>query len=79
MTPTEAALATLWQELLGMDDALGPDDDFFLLGGDSLLALSLMAEIEDRFGAWMEASVLLQASTLAGMATEIESARDQSS
>ncbi|MGW0917278.1 AMP-binding protein, partial [Streptomyces sp. NPDC002784] len=37
---TEERLARIWCELLGVD-RVGPDDDFFELGGDSLLALQV--------------------------------------
>lgn len=51
-------------------DAVQPDDDFFRLGGDSLMAETLMIEIEREFGVVLSISALLQASTpyaLAGM------------
>ncbi|WLW50150.1 type I polyketide synthase [Streptomyces sp. YU58] len=34
---TEQVLSRLWSEVLGID-SLSPDDDFFLLGGDSVMA-----------------------------------------
>ncbi|MFH9735777.1 amino acid adenylation domain-containing protein [Streptomyces sp. NPDC017260] len=42
---TEGRLERIWCELLGVD-RVGPDDDFFELGGDSLLAL----QVFDRLG-----------------------------
>ena len=33
---TQHALAELWREVLGLSGPIGADDDFFLLGGDSL-------------------------------------------
>ena len=41
-TPTQALLAELWQELLGLS-AVGAEDNFFTLGGDSILSLQLVA------------------------------------
>lgn len=41
----EATLTQVFVDLLGRD-AVAPDDDFFDLGGDSLLAVQLVAEIE---------------------------------
>ncbi|MFF1691886.1 MULTISPECIES: amino acid adenylation domain-containing protein [unclassified Streptomyces] len=40
------SLASLWEELLGV--AVGRDDNFFLLGGNSLLAVRLTAAMRDR-------------------------------
>ncbi|WP_167335967.1 non-ribosomal peptide synthetase [Pseudomonas parafulva] len=40
---TEATLARLWQVLLGVE-AVGRGDDFFALGGDSILSLQLIAQ-----------------------------------
>jgi amino acid adenylation domain-containing protein len=49
-TPLERLLTKLWSELLGVD-AIGIDDDFFDLGGDSIhaaiLAHRLEAELEE--------------------------------
>jgi pimeloyl-ACP methyl ester carboxylesterase len=39
------------------------DDDFFRLGGDSILAESLVLAIEERFGSSLSVSTLLEAST----------------
>jgi nonribosomal peptide synthetase protein BlmVIII len=46
----ELRLSRLWEQLLGID-GVGIDDDFFALGGDSLVALRLLAEIREEFGA----------------------------
>jgi amino acid adenylation domain-containing protein len=47
LTPDEAALAEIWQGVLEVDE-IGPDDDFFDLGGTSLLAIRIVAEAEYR-------------------------------
>lgn len=46
--PALAAMTGLWQEVLGV--TVRPDDDFFALGGTSLLAALLLTRIADRFG-----------------------------
>jgi len=43
-TETEQILATIWQELLGIEQ-VGIHDDFFELGGDSLKAVSIVSRI----------------------------------
>ncbi|MBI3789507.1 MAG: amino acid adenylation domain-containing protein [Gemmatimonadetes bacterium] len=41
-TPAEATLARIWAEVLRVD-AVGVEDDFFEVGGDSLLAIQVVA------------------------------------
>ncbi|HEX6911746.1 MAG TPA: FkbM family methyltransferase [Longimicrobium sp.] len=64
------ALAELWTELLGVP--AGPHDDFFLLGGHSLVATRLIARVRDAFGVQMRLRTLFQTRTVAGMARWIE-------
>lgn len=45
----EFELVQIWTESLGVL-AIGSDDDFFELGGNSLIALSLVQKIRERFG-----------------------------
>ncbi len=48
-TETEQTVARLWGQVLDSDDVM-TDDDFFEAGGDSLLALQLIARIRDTLG-----------------------------
>ena len=74
-SPIEAALAGLWSSLLKAD-RVGVDDDFFLLGGDSLLATRLLASVHDLFGVTLPVrSLFAEAATIAGMAKLVEAAR----
>ncbi|MCX5661119.1 MAG: SDR family NAD(P)-dependent oxidoreductase [Planctomycetota bacterium] len=45
--PTEAAVAEIWQEVLGVE-RVGATDNFFELGGHSLLALQVTTRLRDR-------------------------------
>ena len=45
-TPEEVALADLWAEVLGLDH-VSVDEDFFTLGGDSILLLKLCARARE--------------------------------
>jgi amino acid adenylation domain-containing protein/thioester reductase-like protein len=47
--PVEAGLARLWEEVLGVD-RVGPEDEFFELGGNSLLAATIFARLRGLFG-----------------------------
>jgi amino acid adenylation domain-containing protein/thioester reductase-like protein len=48
-TPAEAGLAALWARLLHREQ-IGLDDDFFALGGNSLLAAEMLASTRASFG-----------------------------
>lgn len=47
--PMETALAQIWERLLGCN-RVGRNDDFFGLGGQSLLAVQLISKLRSRFG-----------------------------
>ena len=64
-------MAEIWSELLGQGD-IGPDDDFFELGGDSLLALCLMEEIAERTGRDLPLSLLLERATVRHVASAVD-------
>ena len=70
-SPTETTLAEIWSELLERAD-LGPDDDFFELGGDSLLAVWLIEEIAERTGRDLPLSLLLEAATIRRLARAVD-------
>ncbi len=70
-TATEQTLAEIWARILGID-RVGRRDDFFLLGGHSLRAVSLMVEIERRFDVRLPLASLFRQPTLADLARRIE-------
>jgi len=70
-TETEKRLATLWQEVLGVE-RVGSGDDFFALGGHSLLAAKLFARIEKEFGKRLPLAAIFRNGTLGALATLIE-------
>jgi phthiocerol/phenolphthiocerol synthesis type-I polyketide synthase E len=55
-----AFMVKCWEELLGVS-GVGPDSDFFELGGESLLGIRLLARIRDRFGVRLTPSQLFDA------------------
>ena len=70
-TPLEAKLQTIWAETLNIDQ-VGLNDDFFMLGGDSLQAVELFLRIEKELGRKLPRAVLFEAATVADMARRIE-------
>ncbi|MEU0900766.1 amino acid adenylation domain-containing protein, partial [Streptomyces massasporeus] len=70
-TPTEELIAEVWQELLGAE-RVGSQDDFFDLGGDSLLALRTVSRINALFGTAMSPRALFEGPTVAETAAGVE-------
>lgn len=68
--PTQAELVHIWQELLQVEP-VGIRDDFFDLGGDSLLATAMMAAIEAAFGLEASPTILLSGSTVEHVAASL--------
>ncbi|WP_197363251.1 non-ribosomal peptide synthetase, partial [Streptomyces clavuligerus] len=62
-TPAEKALAGIWSEILGIDD-IGLDEDFFGLGGDSLLAARMAGAVKARLGVALPVSGVYDGCTL---------------
>ncbi|MGH6989248.1 MAG: alpha/beta fold hydrolase [Stellaceae bacterium] len=60
--PALPEMIALWRRLLGLE-AIGPDDDFFDLGGDSLLALNLFHELEGLTGRTLPITAIYDAPT----------------
>ncbi len=73
-TELEAQLAEMWQKLFGID-RVGVNDNFFRLGGDSLLAIQLGARVRDTFGLDVSVVDLFEQATIAGLAERIEKLR----
>jgi phthiocerol/phenolphthiocerol synthesis type-I polyketide synthase E len=68
--PVSAQVAKAWSDLLGTDD-LHPNSNFFALGGDSLLGVSLAHRLSQEFGTVLSAITLFENPTIAQMAKEI--------
>jgi len=68
---TETKLAQIWQNILGIS-FIGIYDNFFDMGGHSLLVLELFSTIEEQFGQKFPVSTLLQAPTIAQLAAVVD-------
>ncbi|WP_155373805.1 type I polyketide synthase [Catellatospora vulcania] len=69
-----AALAPIWSSLLGIE-RIRPDDDFFAIGGTSLTAVQLVAQVRASFGVRLSMRLIFDAPTLDEMARTIEQRR----
>ncbi|MET7394197.1 amino acid adenylation domain-containing protein [Dactylosporangium sp. NPDC005572] len=67
--PVEEELAELWRTVLG-SDTFGVHDDFFTVGGDSILVLRLRAEAEKR-GLPFDVGRFYTRPTIAGLAAQL--------
>lgn len=72
----QRAIADTWSKVLGTSD-IGPDDDFFALGGDSLPAVQVMMQLNQSFGISLGLQDLFDNRTVAGLARAIEDALRQ--
>jgi amino acid adenylation domain-containing protein len=71
----EAALVQVWEDVLGQDP-IGVHDNFFELGGDSLLAIQVKAEAQQR-GLQFELALLFEHPTIAELAPQVQEAQAQ--
>jgi amino acid adenylation domain-containing protein len=70
-TTTETALAAIWAGVLGLDK-VGIHDNFFALGGHSLLSIKLVNAIKQQFDINFPLAAIFTAPTVAAIATIIE-------
>ncbi|HSF74327.1 MAG TPA: thioester reductase domain-containing protein, partial [Microcoleus sp.] len=70
-TPGEEILAGIWSQLLNLKK-VGIHDNFFDLGGHSLLITQLLAKVRESFQVELPLRVLFEAPTVAGLAEKIE-------
>jgi amino acid adenylation domain-containing protein len=73
-TELEARLAEIWADVLGVD-RVGVEDDFFDLGGQSIVATRLAARIRAELGHELPLALLLRASTVARLAETLAAGR----
>ncbi|WP_371726388.1 amino acid adenylation domain-containing protein, partial [Mycobacterium sp. DBP42] len=66
-TPTEKTVAEVFAEVLGLDQ-VGLDDDFFALGGDSLIAIRVSARLQSALGKDVPVRYLFDAPTVGRLA-----------
>ncbi|HEX6548399.1 MAG TPA: condensation domain-containing protein, partial [Candidatus Dormibacteraeota bacterium] len=70
-SPLEEKLGAIWSQVLGIE-GIGVEDDFFKLGGHSLMATQVVARCRDAFGIEVPLAALFQAPTIAALASLLE-------
>jgi acyl carrier protein len=70
-TELEESVAKIWSDMLGLRE-VGIEDNFFALGGDSLIALRLLTRVREMFGVQMPiASLVGPTPTISSMVVAI--------
>jgi acyl-CoA synthetase (AMP-forming)/AMP-acid ligase II/thioesterase domain-containing protein/acyl carrier protein len=75
LSVTEAAMASIWERMLGLDGRVAPEDDFFVLGGDSLQAVEMSLGVEEELGVRLTQAQLLDDASLGGLSRAVEAHR----
>src|SRR5829696_352346 len=69
----EALLARAWEDVLRLDEGeVGPEDNFFDLGGHSLAAAQLSSQVEQGFGVHVSMPLFMEDPTPGGLLGRIE-------
>jgi amino acid adenylation domain-containing protein len=71
VTPIEGTVAGVFADVLGVDQ-VGLDDDFFELGGNSLIATQVVARVGAALDASVPVRLLFEASTVVALASAVE-------
>ncbi len=74
-TAAEEQLAAIWEQVFGIE-RIGTQDDFFALGGESLLALQIVNRIRDAFGTEVSIREFFERPSIAGVAALLVAERD---
>lgn len=69
-SPEEQKIADAFAEILALRE-VGRDDDFFQLGGDSVLLIRLMAKVREDFGVKIGLQTVFETPSVAGLADRL--------
>ena len=73
-TPVEAQLAHIWQEVLGLTQPVGVHENFFALGGDSVLSLQIIFRAKEQ-GLHFTVKQIFQHQTIAQLSSVVQEQR----
>lgn len=73
-TPTEALVAEIWCELLGLD-TVDVSAGFFEVGGQSMIAVQVLYQIEHRTGITLDLESVFELETVTELAAELDRLR----
>jgi acyl carrier protein len=70
-TPLEQVLQEIWSELIGVE-RIGIRDDFFKLGGHSMLGARIVSRVRDELEIDLPLSTVFDRPTIEGLAAAVE-------
>ena len=70
-TPMEQEIADIWQTVMKLDQ-ISVDDNFFEIGGHSLLAVQIVTRVKEKYQVEFSMRRLLELATIHGMAAYVE-------
>jgi acyl carrier protein len=71
LTETEKIVGEIWADVLGIGE-ISRQDDFFMLGGHSLIATQVISRIRETFDLNLPLRTLFELTTLETLAAEID-------
>jgi hypothetical protein len=77
-TPDEMVLADIWSRVLGIE-VIGIEDDFFRLGGDSILATQVVSHVRQIMGVELSPIAMFETPTITGLARQLNLSRSNAS
>jgi acyl carrier protein len=75
-TPVEEMMVVIWAGILGIEQ-VGIHDNFFKLGGHSLIATRIVSRIRDAFGVELPLRTVFESPTVAGLAERVANANKE--
>jgi amino acid adenylation domain-containing protein len=76
-TDIEKQLVAIWKKILLVEFDISVYDDFFTLGGHSLLTIKMVSEIETQLSIKLPVASIFKLQTIASIAVEIEAQKTQ--
>jgi len=73
-TPMGRRIGEIWASALGVDE-VGPDDDFFALGGDSMILMMVLARIREEFNVEFKPNEVFRSPSLRDFCEVVAGAR----
>jgi acyl carrier protein len=77
-THDEMVLVDIWSRILGVE-VVGIEDDFFGLGGDSILATQVISHVRQIMGVEMSPIAMFETATITGLARKLHLLRENAS